>query len=363
MTSTKPKFRILSLDGGGVRAVIESTLIHRLHESQPHLLDDVDLFAGTSAGGILALCFAAGLTNDETTKFYYEDVVKVFNKSLFRRMETLDSAIAPLYTNDELRNLLVKQFGTKKLGDLPRKVIIPSFQLDNSSCVGTCEDDWVDISSKSQETRRWVPRFFHNLPGSTSNDELVVDVALRTSAAPTYFPVYQGYVDGGVFANNPSLCAVTAAISAGVALTDIAVLSLSTGRDGLFIAEEQCGKGNWGLTQWAPHLADMLLDAGLEVTDFQCQALMGPRYHRIDPALPREIALDQPNEIPALNKLARQVDLVPTCEWLLKYWCSAPGEEHPHIKNPVTTKPGVEPTPLQSTPAPANGWFGNCSIQ
>jgi patatin-like phospholipase/acyl hydrolase len=41
----------------------------------------------------------------------------------------------------------------------------------------------------------------------------VVDAALRSAAAPTYFPVYQGYCDGAVTANNPSLVAVSMALA------------------------------------------------------------------------------------------------------------------------------------------------------
>lgn len=80
-------YRILSLDGGGCRAIIESTVLSRLLEEHPKLLEDVDLFAGASAGSILSLCFAAGFSNSETTEFYQNDVKEVFKKSLFREFE------------------------------------------------------------------------------------------------------------------------------------------------------------------------------------------------------------------------------------------------------------------------------------
>jgi hypothetical protein len=80
-------YRILSLDGGGCRAIIESTVLSRLLETYPSLLEDVDLFAGASAGSILALCFAAGFSNDETTEFYEKDVKDVFKTTLIREFE------------------------------------------------------------------------------------------------------------------------------------------------------------------------------------------------------------------------------------------------------------------------------------
>lgn len=80
-------YRILSLDGGGCRAIIESTVIGRLLVDYPDLLNDVDLFAGASAGSILALCFAAGFSNSETSDFYEKDVKDVFKNSLIREFE------------------------------------------------------------------------------------------------------------------------------------------------------------------------------------------------------------------------------------------------------------------------------------
>ena len=60
-------------------------------------------------------------------------------------------------------------------------------------------------SAEDSRPRAWKAKFFHNYAGSDSDQgELAVDVALRTSAAPTYFPSYQGFIDGGVVANNPA---------------------------------------------------------------------------------------------------------------------------------------------------------------
>jgi hypothetical protein len=203
----------------------------------------------------------------------------------------------------------------------------------------------MDPKSPSADTvtsinRRWIPRFFHNLNNSESLDEKVVDIALRSSAAPTYFPIYQGFVDGGVFANNPSLCAITTAISAGIKIEDIVVLSLSTGKDGLFLSEKQIGHGDWGLLQWAPKLTDLILDGGVEVTDFQCAQIIGDRFHRVNPPLPKNIPLDCPDQMPTLVQLANAIDLEPTVQWILTHWHSGEkcGEDP---KGTPPTNPGV----------------------
>eukprot|EP01111_Echinosteliopsis_oligospora_P001292 TRINITY_DN1194_c0_g1_i1.p1 TRINITY_DN1194_c0_g1~~TRINITY_DN1194_c0_g1_i1.p1 ORF type:complete len:356 (+),score=107.47 TRINITY_DN1194_c0_g1_i1:75-1142(+) len=353
-----PPYRILSLDGGGCRAIIESTLLRRLLTDNPTLLDEVDLFTGASAGGILALCFAAGFTNEQTATFYETDVKNVFIHSILREFETFDAVVGTHYDNDNLKEMLTKQFGNMKMGDLKRKVLIPSFQLDNAS-----------IAKPSQGVgRRWVPRFFHNVNSSDSNNELVVDVALRTSAAPTYFPIYQGYVDGGVFANNPALCAITNAIASGINIQDIVVLSLSTGKDGLYIDEKKIGSGNWGLIEWAPHLVDLLLDSSVEVIDYQCAQLLGPRYQRVDPPLPKPIALDQPAELPTLIKLAEAVDLRQTQQWLKDVWKvgsdkQEEAQDKPVLQTTPTTQPGVPQTGLlQSATSAIYGSVASCNI-
>eukprot|EP01132_Coremiostelium_polycephalum_P006059 gene6059-7547_t len=410
----KGYYRILSLDGGGVRSIIETVLLKRIIDVFPTFLDHVDLIAGASAGGILALDLASGQTNSEAGEFFKKIVPEIFHKSWFHEITSLDSAIAAAYTNEKLKEVLEKQFGDKTLKDLPKKVLIPSFQLDNhstappdqerksksqqqkcapttteieesntttttikstSSSITICnnstasiddcfdnDEDFEIISPHHNEVnnhsngcsgtnvrnthRRWAPRFFHNLHHSKTNDHKVVDVALRTSAAPTYFPIYQGFVDGGIYANNPSLCAVTSVISSGIGLHSIVVLSLSTGRDGKFVSPEQYGAGNWGLAQWAPTLIDMLLDSNVEISDFQCAQLLGSKYHRVDPLLTQNIDLDQPKFIPLLEQIANNIDLTKTLLWIQENWFNNDDEKRIEpIFTPTTSPSIISPRP------------------
>ncbi|EFA78276.1 acyl-CoA dehydrogenase [Heterostelium album PN500] len=368
MTKKKGTYCILSLDGGGVRSIIESVILSRIIKVFPTFLDHVDLITGASAGGILALVLAAGKSNDETQAFFKKIAPEIFYKSWIHEITSLDAAIAPAYTNLKLKQVLTDELGDVRLKDLPKKVLIPSFQLDNHSTNvpgdeeqpptpiieghlhnSFIEEDFEIIPPQIKDPthRRWAPRFFHNLHHSKTNNHTAVDVALRTSAAPTYFPIYQGFVDGGVYANNPSLCAITSAISSGVPLKNIVVLSLSTGRDGKFVSPEQYGKGEWGLAQWAPTLVDMLLDSGVEISDYQCAQLLGSQYHRVDPLLPKVIDLDQPKYIPMLEEVANNVDLASTIEWIGKFWFNK--KEILSVKTP-TTSPSFVPMPSDVPP-------------
>ena len=143
----------------------------------------------------------------------------------------------------------------------------------------------------------WRPSLFTNLPKGKGRvdpdgDLLARDAAMRTTAAPTYFPIYQGYCDGSVFANNPSLSAIARAMSSMpdyVTAETCVCLSLGTGATNTYIT----GKfHDWGLAQWARWLVQLLFDSTNSSIDMNMHLLLGERFMRINDALPREIELD-----------------------------------------------------------------------
>jgi len=168
--------------------------------------------------------------------------------------------------------------------------------------------------------------FLNNFSGSSTADTTIVDACMRSSAAPTYFPIYQGFVDGGTFANNPSLCAVTTALNSGMKLDEVEVLSISTGNNPQCISKKQYGNGNWGLLEWGPHIIDLLLESGTQAIDYSCKGMLRHCYCRLDPLLPRSIGLDQATAVPTLESIADKVDLAPTIAWLREHWHLKPAE-------------------------------------
>ena len=300
-------FRILSLDGGGIRGILTASLIERLEQARPGFLGMVDLFAGTSTGGILALGLAAGKTPSEAIRLYEVDGRRVFSDSGLDNIWDVGNAVGAQYSNKGLKQVLQEQFGEQTLGDLPQHVLISSFDLDNSG------GNPRVMAGK----RTWKPKFFHNLPGPGSDAaEKVADVALRTASAPSYFPVYQGYIDGGVVANNPGMCALAQALDAnagGRNLTEVALLSLGTGRFPRYITTRSA---DWGWAQWARPLIDIMLEGNVDVPDFQATRLLGPRYQRVDPVLPEMMDLGDLSQIMRLKEVAAQVDLTETVAWL-----------------------------------------------
>ena len=277
-------YRILSFDGGGIRGLVTLALLRRLETEIPSLIKGTDLFAGTSTGGIIALGLASGMSVDELSSLYRDNGKKIFDDSWWDDIRDLGGLSGADYDQKNLEMILKLIFRDTRLKDLQKRVLIPSFDLDNEA--------------KDASKRTWNPKFFHNFPGEDSDgDELVVEVALNTSAAPTYFPSHGGFIDGGVVANNPSMAAVAQTQDnrnnePAPMLADIHLLSLGTGTNLSFIKGREL---DWGLAQWAKPLVSLLLDASMGIADFQCRHILKDTYQRIAPVFPHDtnIKLDE----------------------------------------------------------------------
>lgn len=259
-------------------------LLKRLESARPNLLLNADLLAGTSTGGIIALGLAAGKPVDELISLYHINGKKIFDDSWFDNLKDIGGIAGADYDQTNLERLLRKTFGGLRLRDLRKRVLVPTFDLDN-------ED-------RDPKKRTWHPKFFHNFPGRDSDgQEFVVDIALHTSAAPTYFPTHDGFIDGGVVANNPSMAALAQTQDSrnsgpAPALADIQLLSLGTGTNLSFIKGRTL---DWGYAQWAKPLISLLMDASMGIADYQCRQILKDHYCRIAPVFSsdRNIKMDE----------------------------------------------------------------------
>jgi uncharacterized protein len=309
-------FRILSFDGGGIRGLLSTVLIQRLIEESfvPDFISSVNMFAGTSTGGLIALGLAAEIPLDEIKNLYLEAGPEIFSEHLFDQIVDLGNLLGAHYSNKVLGRWLHEIFGDKTLGELKRKVIVPAFELDN---VGDLQPG---------EHRRWKVKIFHNLPNrEADNDRLLRDIALYSCSAPTLFPVTDGFIDGSVVANNPSLCALAQALDrrwwSHPHLSDIRLLSIGSGQR---IAYLKGGRHNWGVVQWGSKIIPILLESSQEITDFQCSQLLGrSQYCRVQPMFEADFQIDSADRIPEILEFARNgVDLAPAAVWINENWKS-----------------------------------------
>lgn len=305
-------YRILCIDGGGIRGIIPAILLQRLtaETTVAGWLDRVDLFAGTSTGGLIALALAKPLDLQVIRDVYEHRGKKIFDDSWLDDVTDLGKIIGADYDNTGLERELKRMFGDDTLGDLAKSVLITSFDLDNES------DD--------PEERTWKPKLFHNFANTDSDaDELVWKVGLYTSAAPTYFPSVNGYVDGGVFANNPAMCALAQSQDSRVrrrpALDEVSLLSLGTGTPLTYIKGKSL---DWGYAQWAKPLINLMMDGVAGIAHFQCRQLLGEAYHRLAPTFGpgKNFPLDGVKKVSEMVNFANAVDLDSTVDWLRKNW-------------------------------------------
>lgn len=225
MPESRP-FKILSIDGGGIKGLYSASVIKRLEEKAGKKSGDCfDMICGTSTGGLIALGLASGRGADELVDLYYSKGNKIFPTSKYRLcrffQKKWNGAKQVLFwgkfSAKPLTEILNATFGVKTLGQLNNLVCIPSFNL---------------ISGKPR-----VFKFPHKEGDFFMDKDIpLVDVALATSAAPTYLPIHNYkdtlYVDGGVWANNPTQCGLLEAISFFVGedkeYTHVEILSIAS---------------------------------------------------------------------------------------------------------------------------------------
>jgi patatin-like phospholipase/acyl hydrolase len=295
-------YRILTFDGGGIRGLVTLAILKRLEAQVPALIQNADLIAGTSTGGIIALGLASGLPVDDLIGLYRDKGKEIFDDSWLDDLRDVGGVMGADYDQKNLERILKDLFGAKQLKDLSKRVVIPSFDLCNKS--GGPKATWT-----------WSPKFFHNFPGNDSDgDQSVVDVALNTSAAPTFFPSHQNFVDGGVVANNPSMAALARALDTRTdgpppELGEIYLLSIGTGVNLSYIEGQNL---DWGLAQWVKPLIGLLMDASMGVADFQCRRILKDGYRRVAPVFPADtnIKLDEWQRASELITFGDQAPLV-----------------------------------------------------
>jgi uncharacterized protein len=318
------RFRILSVDGGGIRGLIPALVLQeletRLRKRRPDaaLVDYFDLIAGTSTGGLIAL----GLTNPvrldsaKLVALYRERGPEIFRRSLGQKLRTVWGWTGPKYSPETLSAVLTDELGSARLSDALREIVVVAYDMAQPG-----------------------PRFFKRWQAiaASERDLSMVEVGLATAAAPTYFPAVgiasAALVDGGVFAANPTIAGVVEALKrttdppAPLVPHDLLVLSLGTGRHVDRYSEPEVR--GWGRLGWiwprasGPALLEAIFDGQSRAADHWAHMLLnhepgrqpaeefgrGSRYWRFDPELPRPLALDDASEatLADLSAAAAQV--------------------------------------------------------
>lgn len=238
------RFQILALDGGGAKALFTAHLLAHLEEDLGVSIgNSFDLVAGTSAGGIIALGLGAGLTPREIVGHYEELVDAVFPAARSRIWSRPLHLTAPKYSAAVLRTALEKVLGDLCLKDSIKRLLIPAWDVQRGAV-------HIFKTPHHPQLRR---------DGRIS----MIDTALATSAAPAFFEAAhvdgQRLIDGGIWANNPSVVAISEAVSMlDVSLKSIRVLNIGA-IDQRTNHPERLDTGGW--LNWAKPGAGLVMTA------------------------------------------------------------------------------------------------------
>ncbi|OUL18390.1 patatin [Nostoc sp. RF31YmG] len=304
-------FKILSLDGGGMRGVISARILQEVEQQVrkqkgQNLNEYFDLITGTSTGSILAAGIALGKTSAELIDLYINEGRRIFplkQKNRYQRFPTfvkpILEALSPTkYSHEGLIKVLIDKLGYTRIQDIDSPIILIlayDTLYRNTTFFTNCHPDlgyrWYD------ECYLW-------------------ELCVASASAPSFFPPYKlepvnqqkfgnwvfPHIDGGVSANNPALAALSLVMRISqssdrlvppetkrkyklenLQMKDIAILSIGTGQTGEPYQFNQVHK--WKPLDWAQHITDIFMEPTSEINSTICRQLMGgyesQRYLRL----------------------------------------------------------------------------------
>ncbi len=280
-------FKVLCIDGGGIRGVFAARFLQLCEEKGVSLAKSFDLVVGTSTGGIIALAVAYEKSMAQLVELYSSGAVKIFPKPRWTRKCLWNSK----YPNEPLVDALKDLFGSQTTFAVPTcQVRIPSYNLETG----------------------FSKIFRGGPPDSQDRHFFVWQVAAATSAAPIFFPAFfvenQGlFVDGGIWANNPSIVALTEAMNLSKPAKDIHILSIGLGEKIFHSIKPRTGIPSWGLD-----LVELVFRSQSDGVFQQCNKLQQDIFgvfHRVapPPLEPSESSLDDIDAAPRLLHFATEV--------------------------------------------------------
>lgn len=300
MSESKIK-RILCIDGGGIKGVMPAAYLAYIEEKLGiSVADHFDLIAGTSTGGIIALGLGMGVSPAEILKLYREKGATIFGQDVPAELKIPNQVwlygkqlFFRKYSSQNLQSALTEILGKKRLGESKNRLVIPAY---SDTLPGP-----------------YLFKTAHHTRLRSDYKQMAVDVALATSAAPTYFSKHQiatgeELIDGGVWANNPiGVAALEAACVLNWDMRNVHILSLGC------TANITTYPRHGGLLSLSGgKIAKLLIDGQSHVSTATAKLLLGGpesegRIIRQEVMLERNyFKLDDTDKVNSLEGLSRQ---------------------------------------------------------
>lgn len=288
----KVKYKtLLSLDGGGIRGLMSARILQELEGRTDKSIHELfDLIVGASTGGILATCLARprrGPANgpcaaEELVQLYSKRGERIFSRSFWKGLSSLWGLSDEKYDAKPLEGILTEMLGDAELKDTVPDIVVPSYDIERRK-------PYLFKTSKARDGKR-------------NRNHLLRHVARATSAAPTFFEALlldhkkwkgekgkqRALIDGGLLASNPSMIAVSEAVSSGADLSEILLCSIGTGIHDRKIPRKEAK--DWGPVGWAGPTISVMLDGMSDLAHYHARQLLPntnveaeeQRYFRFD---------------------------------------------------------------------------------
>ena len=289
-------FGILALAGGGLRGAFAVGLLAELEQRlDAPLADYFDLIAGTSTGAITAAALCCGMSAGDVEDLYNEHSEQIFHareayrppkryrwiypavKSLLGRRfaVNVDDFFQSRYCPHHLMASMEEGFGEKRMRDADRcRLIVPAVNLTDG------------VTAVFRTPHLPIPRPEYGYR--------IADIIVAAAAAPTYFPHKtlpdgKNYADGGLWAIDPGVVALTEAArvldpggrehDTELDLTRVEMLSIGTGQSTYSLTPPG---GDAGMLYWSRHVADVMSISQVQGTQLPLRTVLGERYHPLN---------------------------------------------------------------------------------
>lgn len=278
-------FRILSIDGGGIRGVFPAAYLAEIEArflGGQSIANHFDMISGTSTGGIIALGLSSGMTAAQVLQVYTERGQLIFPapKGARRLVQMLRFLLKPKHDQTVLKSELLRIFGDKVINEAKTRLVVPSFEGIHGE--------------------PFIYKTPHHPDYQKDRHKTFAHVGLHTSAAPAYYPAVKNdghiMIDGGVWANNPIMNVLVDVLACyDVPRENIRILSLGTGDETLKLKNKHFkGGATWGISIGVPSLFKIAARAQSKNALGQAYLLIGKNnIIRVDlPESDQLIALD-----------------------------------------------------------------------
>ncbi len=283
------KFRILSIDGGGLRGVVPLTILKKVEEkiAPKKIWEYFDLIAGTSTGGLITCAITLKLPDQPGSKYTLNDIMEVYKnrgKEIFPPkgflsglLHKVTNLVNPSFSDKGIAKVFGDVLGNATMNDCLKPILVSTYDLSNN----------IPLFFKSNESKY-----------DEKLNAKLYDICRATSAGPTYLPSYEfvypknqreenpnrNCIDGGVYVNNPAMAALAefsknhgyyqpaTMDDADIDYNQVFVLSIGTGTYSCPIPAKQ--SKNAGELYWAKAISDIMMRGVNRTTDYEMKEMM-----------------------------------------------------------------------------------------